>query len=38
LLAPAKDEWPFESRLAQLGWMRTPGGEGGLFVTVGRRL
>jgi SAM-dependent methyltransferase len=37
LLAPAEDEWPPESRLAQLGWMRTLGGEGGLFVTVGRR-
>jgi SAM-dependent methyltransferase len=37
LLAPAEDEWPLESRLAQLGWMRTLGGEGGLFVTVGRR-
>jgi SAM-dependent methyltransferase len=37
LLAPAPDEWPFESRLAQIGWMRRLGGEGGLFVVVGRR-
>jgi SAM-dependent methyltransferase len=37
LLAPAEDEWPFESHLAQIGWMRSLGGEGGLFVTVGRR-
>jgi hypothetical protein len=26
-----------EAWLAQLGWMRSLGGEGGLFVTVGRR-
>jgi SAM-dependent methyltransferase len=37
LLAPAEDEWPFESWLAQLGWMKRLGGEGGLFVIVGRR-
>lgn len=37
LLAPAEDEWPFESWLAQIGWMRSLGGEGGLFVIVGRR-
>jgi ubiquinone/menaquinone biosynthesis C-methylase UbiE len=37
LLAPAEDEWPFESLLAQIGWMRSLGGEGGLFVVVGRR-
>ncbi|MBW8752811.1 MAG: 2-polyprenyl-3-methyl-5-hydroxy-6-metoxy-1,4-benzoquinol methylase, partial [Sphingomonadales bacterium] len=37
LLAPAEDEWPLESRLAQIGWMKSLGGEGGLFVTVGRR-
>jgi SAM-dependent methyltransferase len=37
LLAPAEDEWPFESVLAQLAWMKSLGGEGGLFVTVGRR-
>ena len=37
LFAPAADEWPFETWLAQLGWMRSLGPEGGLFVTVGRR-
>jgi SAM-dependent methyltransferase len=37
LFAPAADAWPFEAWAAQLGWMRTLGGEGGLFVTVGRR-
>lgn len=37
LLAPAEDEWPLESVLAQIGWMRSLGGEGGLFVMVGRR-
>jgi SAM-dependent methyltransferase len=38
LFAPAEDEWPIESLFAQIGWMRSLGGEGGLFVTVGRRL
>jgi SAM-dependent methyltransferase len=37
LLAPAEDEWPAETLLAQIGWMRSLGGEGGLFVIVGRR-
>jgi SAM-dependent methyltransferase len=37
LLAPAADDWSVESWLAQLGWMWTLGGEGGLFFTVGRR-
>jgi SAM-dependent methyltransferase len=37
LLAPAEDEWPLESVLAQLGWMKSLGGEGGLFVMVGRK-
>jgi SAM-dependent methyltransferase len=37
LFDPAADEWAFESWLAQLGWMRTLGGEGGLFMMVGRR-
>jgi ubiquinone/menaquinone biosynthesis C-methylase UbiE len=37
LLAPADDEWPLESLLSQIGWMWTLGGEGGLFVVVGRR-
>jgi SAM-dependent methyltransferase len=37
LLTPAEDEWPLESRLSQIGWMRTLGSEGGLFIMVGRR-
>ncbi len=37
LLAPAEDHWTPESWLAQIGWMGSLGGEGGLFVTVGRR-
>jgi SAM-dependent methyltransferase len=37
LFEPAEDEWPLETLLAQLGWMRSLGGEGGLFVTIGRR-
>ena len=31
------DNWRLEGWLAQLGWMRTLGQEGGLFVTIGRR-
>lgn len=37
LFEPAADDWGFEAWLAQLGWMRSLGGEGGLFVMVGRR-
>jgi len=37
LFARASDNWPVEGILAQLGWMRTLGHEGGLFFTVGRR-
>ena len=37
LFAPSADNWRPEAWLAQLGWMRTLGGEGGLFVTIGRR-
>ena len=37
LFAPAEDNWAFEGWLAQLGWMRTLGREGGLFFTIGRR-
>src|SRR5712692_11205170 len=33
----AADNWRPEAWLAQLGWMRTLGQEGGLFVTVGQR-
>jgi SAM-dependent methyltransferase len=37
LFAPAPDNWRLESWLAQVGWMRTLGHEGGLFFTIGRR-
>jgi SAM-dependent methyltransferase len=37
LFADARDNWRLEGWLAQLGWMRSLGHEGGLFVTVGRR-
>jgi SAM-dependent methyltransferase len=37
LFSPAVDNWRPEGWLAQLGWMRSLGHEGGLFFTVGRR-
>lgn len=37
LFAQAEDDWGLEAVLAQIGWMRSLGGEGGLFVAVGRR-
>ncbi len=37
LFTRAADNWRAEAWLAQLGWMRSLGGEGGLFVMVGRR-
>jgi len=37
LFAPEPDAWAPERWLAQLGWMASLGGEGGLFVMVGRR-
>ncbi len=37
LFARAPDNWRIEAWLAQLGWIRALGHEGGLFVTVGRR-
>jgi 2-polyprenyl-3-methyl-5-hydroxy-6-metoxy-1,4-benzoquinol methylase len=36
LFQPAEDDWPLENFLSQIGWAATLGGEGGLFVTVGR--
>jgi hypothetical protein len=36
LFSPAQDNWWLESWLAQIGWIRTLGHEGGLFVTIGR--
>jgi len=38
LFAPAPDNWSVEGWLAQVGWMWTLGREGGLFVTIGRRV
>jgi SAM-dependent methyltransferase len=37
LFAMANDNWRLEGWLAQLGWIRKLGHEGGLFVTVGQR-
>jgi 2-polyprenyl-3-methyl-5-hydroxy-6-metoxy-1,4-benzoquinol methylase len=37
LFDQAPDDWRVEGWLAQLGWIRTLGREGGLFLTVGRR-
>src|SRR5262249_24047138 len=37
LFARAADNWRLEGWLAQLGWIRTLGPEGGLFFTIGRR-
>jgi len=38
LFAPASDNWRLEGWLAQMGWIRTLGHEGGLFFTIGRRV
>ena len=38
LFARAADNWRPEGWLAQVGWIRALGREGGLFVTVGRRV
>ena len=37
LFASHADNWRLEGWMAQLGWIRALGHEGGLFVTVGRR-
>lgn len=37
LFVPEPDAWAPERWLAQIGWMASLGGEGGLFVMVGRR-
>jgi hypothetical protein len=37
LFAGASDDWAIERWLAQLGWMWSLGGEGGLFFTIGVR-
>jgi hypothetical protein len=36
-LVRAADNWRPEGWLAQLGWIRALGHEGGLFFTIGRR-
>jgi SAM-dependent methyltransferase len=38
LFARASDNWRLEGWLAQLGWICSLGHEGGLFITVGRRV
>lgn len=38
LFANAADNWHLEGWLAQLGWIHALGHEGGLFVTIGRRI
>jgi SAM-dependent methyltransferase len=38
LFTPAPDNWRVEGWLSQLGWMRSLGHEGGLFVIIGKRL
>jgi 2-polyprenyl-3-methyl-5-hydroxy-6-metoxy-1,4-benzoquinol methylase len=38
LFAPANDDWAVEQWLAQIGWMKALGHEGGLFITVGKRV
>ena len=37
LFEPAADNWALEAWAAQIGWIWSLGGEGGLFVSVGRR-
>jgi SAM-dependent methyltransferase len=37
LFAQSPDDWTFEGLMAQLGWMYTLAGEGGLFVALGSR-
>jgi len=38
LFSGAVDDWTLERWIAQLGWIWTLGGEGGLFFTIGARL
>jgi hypothetical protein len=37
LFSPAADDWALERWIAQVGWMRTLGREGGLFLAIGAR-
>ncbi|HEY2030947.1 MAG TPA: methyltransferase [Myxococcales bacterium] len=36
LFEPVEDDWALENLVSQIGWVAKLGGEGGLFVTVGR--
>ncbi len=38
LFQSAADNWRLEGWLAQIGWIQSIGHEGGLFVTIGRRI
>jgi SAM-dependent methyltransferase len=38
LFSAAPDNWRVEGWLAQLGWIHSLGAEGGLFLTIGKRL
>jgi SAM-dependent methyltransferase len=38
LFTNATDNWRFEGWIAQIGWIAALGHEGGLFVTIGRRV
>ena len=38
LFVRSEDDWGFEGLIAQVSWMRTLAGEGGLFASVGCRL
>jgi SAM-dependent methyltransferase len=38
LFARAEDNWRLEGWLAQIGWIRALGPEGGVFVTIGQRV
>ena len=37
LFSPAEDDWGFENWIAQWGWAKALGHEGGLWVTIGRK-
>ncbi len=38
LFDPAEDDWSLENWVSQLGWMKTLAHEGGLWVTIGRKV
>jgi hypothetical protein len=37
LFTQSPDDWALEGLIAQLTWMRSLGGEGGLFIAIGSR-